>query len=123
MSDLASERAQEELLDRQYRIRFDALRSALYHTSRRSHFDLMSRVFNFMIILAGTSSVAGLVSSYSLQPVSGAVIASLGAAQLVFDFSRRSADHQILSRAYWGIISALEANPRPSAETVAELDA
>ena len=123
MIDLSSDQAQKDLLNRQYSLRFNALRNALYHTSRRSHFDLMSRAINFLIIMAGTSSVAGLVASYSLQPVSGAFIAGLGAAQLVFDFSRRSADHQILSRDYWGIIAALEAEPNPSPKSVADLDA
>lgn len=97
-----------------------ALRNAQYHAARRRFLDAVSKLFNFVIILAGTGTAAQL--SEGRPDVSiflGGAIAGLGAAQLVFDFTGRARAHEILQRRYFSLLADIEETLDPDEQQCA----
>jgi hypothetical protein len=95
-------------------IRFNVLRNALYHTSRRLTLDRWNRWFNFLVILLGAEAVTKFLTIFDIYIASsaiGALVATVGAAQLVFDFGGRARDHQNLQRDYYHLLAEIEADP------------
>ncbi|MGS4945165.1 hypothetical protein ACVDG3_06775 [Meridianimarinicoccus sp. RP-17] len=91
-------------------IRFNVLRNALYHTARRRWFESWNRRFNFLVILLGAAAVGDLATRAGFDPISiGVAVATIGALQLVFDFSGQARDHQTLQRAYYHLLADIEA--------------
>jgi len=83
--------------------KFDALRNAIYHTSRRRFFELLSRLLSFLVVISGTAAVANL---HAIEPrFAAAAAATIGALQLVFDFNGRARTHEILQRKYYDLIA------------------
>jgi hypothetical protein len=100
-------------------LRFDALRNAIYHTERRSFFDLVNRLINFSVIALG-ASVAGKVANLFHFPglwleLSVVLVA---AAQLVFDFGSRARIHEFLQKRYYEILSEMEADNSKQRESI-----
>lgn len=103
-------------------IRFNVLRNALYHTSRRLTFDRWNRWFNFIVILLGAAAMSDLmrVTGFSLsQVIVGAAVAAVGAAQLVFDFGGKAQDHQSLQRDYYHLLAEIEEKTDPTGKDIA----
>lgn len=103
-------------------IRFNVLRNALYHTSRRLTFDRWNRWFNFIVILIGASAMGDLARQFGYdvsQGFVGAAVAGVGAAQLVFDFGGKSRDHQALQRDYYHLLAEIEEKSEPSNDEMA----
>ncbi|MBB1247431.1 hypothetical protein [Rhizobium sp. G21] len=95
-------------------VKFNVLRNALYHTSRRLTFDRWNRWFNFLIIALGAQAVTSfmlLVRIDMTQTAVGALVATVGALQLVFDFGGKARDHQSLQREYYHLLADIEAHP------------
>ncbi|MDL2399127.1 hypothetical protein [Rhizobium mayense] len=98
-------------------IRFNVLRNALYHTSRRLTFDRWNRWFNFAVILLGATAMSNLLQRFGIdvsQGAVGAAVAAVGAAQLVFDFGGKSRDHQSLQRDYYHLLADIEEKIDPT---------
>lgn len=91
-------------------VRFNALRNALYHTSRRRKLELLDRVGSFLVILLSAGAATELAANTSpLAPKLLAVItASIGALQLVFGFGSRARDHEFLQRRYYDLLAEIE---------------
>lgn len=90
-------------------IRFNVVRNALYHTSRRRTFEFFGRLFNFLIIILGAGSMAKLGAEFEINLVySGAAIALIGTLQLVFDFAGRGHEHRMLQREYTKLLADIE---------------
>jgi hypothetical protein len=90
-------------------IRFNVLRNALYHSSRRRHFERLSRSFTFTTVMLGTAAASnGLLRIGISGAEIGVVVAAIGALQLVFDFGRSARDHQALQRDYYALLADIE---------------
>jgi hypothetical protein len=91
--------ARDELMSKDFNPKFDALRNAIYHSSRRRFFELLNRSLSFLVVISGTAAVANL---HSLEPRwLAAMAAIIGALQLVFDFGGRARIHEVLQRRYF----------------------
>jgi len=88
-------------------LEFNALRNALYHTARRQRLESYSRVLNLVIILAGTGTVIDVVQAWGLIPWLGIAVATIGALQLVFNFSGRASTHEVLQRRFYEVLSRI----------------
>jgi hypothetical protein len=97
---------------------FDALRNALYHTQRRTFFDTLNRLINFLVVLVGASvaaKVANLLKFDSIWLELGIIF--LATSQLVFDFGRRGMEHEFLQRRYYELLSEMDADPEVNSES------
>jgi hypothetical protein len=96
--------------------KFDALRNAIYHTSRRRFFELLSRFLSFLVVISGTAAVANL---HAIEPrFAAAAAATIGALQLVFDFNGRARTHEILQRKYYDLIAEIDGIQSPNDEQI-----
>ncbi|WP_132080751.1 hypothetical protein [Sinorhizobium americanum] len=103
-------------------IRFNVLRNALYHTSRRLTFDRWNRWFNFIVILLGATAMTDFLSTFGIdvsQSAFGVAVAAVGAASLAFDFGGKARDHQSLQRDYYNLLAEIEENLTPSPQDLA----
>lgn len=83
-------------------LKFDALRNAIYHSSRRGFFDTLTRTFNFIVIAGGTAAVADLGAAIDVAPwVFAAIVTLAGISQLVFDFGGKARTHEFLQRRFY----------------------
>jgi hypothetical protein len=105
-------------LDTVFNVRFDALRNAVYHASRRRFFELLSRSLSFLVVVSGTAAVASVAGWDPRWPAAGAAV--IGALQLVFDFNGRARLHERLQQKYFELISAVDKKLSPSEADVAQ---
>jgi hypothetical protein len=92
-------------------IKFNSLRNAIYHSSRRRFFELLSRFLSFLVVVSGTAAVAQL---HPLDPrLMAALAAIIGAAQLVFDFNGRARLHEKLQVKYYDLIAVIDGTIKP----------
>ncbi len=92
-----------------FALRHMALRNALYHSARRQWLEGWSRIFNFLIIVLGTSSAVSIINS--IQFVSEALplaIAVIGALQLVYDFSGKAKNHAFLQAKFYTLLASID---------------
>lgn len=82
-----------------------ALRNGIYHTIRRTHFERMDRVGNFVVIMLGTAVVASWVNPVWL----GAATAVLGTLQLVWAPGMKARDHAVLQGKFFALVARAEA--------------
>lgn len=94
-------------------LKHTALRNALYHTARRGFLDTANRALNLAVILGGTSYAAAIATG-KLATALGFATTAVGALQLVFDFSGRARDHQLLQKRYYDLLSAIESKETPA---------
>jgi hypothetical protein len=94
--------------------KFDALRNAIYHVSRRNYFDQLNRALNFLVVILG-ASVAGKMANVVHAPESALEFGVLlvATAQLTFDFSYRARTHEILQKDYYKMLAEIELDPAP----------
>lgn len=105
-------------------LRVNVLRNALYHTARRRGLERTNRVFNFVIILAGTAVVSQIATDLpNGDVIAGVVVSTIGALQLVFDFGRQARDHQQLQREYYYLLADIEREESPDNKMLAEWQA
>ena len=89
-------------------LRFDLLRNAIYHSARARFLDFCTRVFNFAVILLGTSAAADLGKIGNIDQgllAAGAAIA--GIVQLVGDFGVSARTHSYLQRRCYELLAEL----------------
>jgi hypothetical protein len=88
-------------MSKDFNPKFDALRNAIYHSSRRRFFELLNRSLSFLVVISGTAAVANL---HSLEPRwLAAMAAIIGALQLVFDFGGRFYNLIPIRRSSYGL--------------------
>ncbi|HEV7247960.1 MAG TPA: hypothetical protein VGN93_13330 [Shinella sp.] len=103
-------------------VRFNVLRNALYHTSRRLTFDRWNRWFNFVVIVLGATAMTDWLEGFGIamsQSIFGVAVAAVGAASLVFDFAGKARDHQSLQREYYHLLAEIEGNLDPTPQDLA----
>ncbi|OLP56646.1 hypothetical protein BJF92_11180 [Rhizobium rhizosphaerae] len=92
-------------------IRFNVLRNALYHTSRRLTFERWNRWCNLAVLLLGASAFAEASRRLQISEIAlytGFATALIGGLQLVFDFAGKARDHQALQRDYYHLLADIE---------------
>jgi hypothetical protein len=97
--------------------RFDALRNAIYHTSRGRFLDALNRFVNFLVIVLGATAVSKAAGIFTLKEVwveLGVVI--VATLQLVFDFGGRACAHLYLQKQYYSMLAEMETSDTDSAE-------
>jgi hypothetical protein len=100
-------------------IRFEALRNAIYHSSRRRFFELLARFLSFLVVVSGTAAVANIADPRILA----ALAAVIGAAQLVFGFGERARLHEKLQWQYFQLIGLIDGTTNPADADRAKWDA
>jgi hypothetical protein len=103
---------------RTFDIKFDALRNAIYHASRRRFFELLTRFLSFLVVVSGTLAVATLANWDPRWPAAGAAV--IGALQLVFDFNGRARLHENLQRRYFELIAKIEKTLKVTEQEIAD---
>lgn len=89
-------------------IHFDALRNAIYHSSRRGFLDTINRALSFVVVATGSAAVANLVYWGWLDSrVFAGVAALAGLAQLVFDFGGKARTHEFLQRRFYELVAEI----------------
>lgn len=94
--------------------KFDALRCAIYHTERRSFFDLSNKFLNFLVIILGAgvaAKAAKLIHAEEL--VLEFAVLVFATAQLTFDFGYRARTHEFLQKKYFEMLAEMELEPSP----------
>jgi hypothetical protein len=89
--------------------RFDALRNAIYHTSRGRFLEAVNRLFNFFVIVLGAAAVSKIAGKFEFGDgwiELGVVI--IATVQLVFDFGGRASVHLYLQKRYYELLSEME---------------
>ena len=76
---------------------FGIEKSIRYHQRRRAHYEELHKAVMLGVIVSGSAAFA---NSMGHGPVMGLVAAILGAVDLVFAFSHRARDHEILHRRF-----------------------
>jgi hypothetical protein len=90
-------------------VRYDALRNAIYHTERKTFFDLLNRIINFSVIVLGAGVVAKGTQLFDLKDVwLELCVVFFATAQLVFDFGSRARTHEFLQKRYYEILADME---------------
>lgn len=94
-------------------LRFDLLRSAIYHDEREQTMSFRNRASAFLTIILGSSVIAAMAESF---PQAATVFAALtvvnGAAVLVFDYAGSARDHRDLKRRFYEMLSEIEEEDR-----------
>lgn len=91
---------------------FDALRNAIYHSTRRGFFDGLSRFLSFVIVAAGATAVVGLTDDLFVRAEYFAAVAALaGLLQLVFDFGGKARIHEFLQRRFYELAAEMAETP------------
>jgi hypothetical protein len=81
----------------------------------------LNRWFNLLVIVFGTAAFGDFMSDKQyLGQYFALGVAIIGALQLVWDFGGQARDHQVLQRAYYGLLAEIEASHEDTAERRAE---
>jgi len=92
------------MVEDSHKLLYSIDRNARYHARRRAFLDGMHRAILFVVILSGTAAFATFrqkIGLFGIPPEWFAVIpVFLATADLVFDLSNKSRDHEFLYRKY-----------------------
>lgn len=89
-------------------IRFDALRNAIYHSSRQRFMDTQNRILSFVVVAAGTAAVGDLGSVIGISSKMFAAAGAIaGLLQLVFDLGSKTRTHEFLQRRFYELVARL----------------
>lgn len=102
----------EERLDN---VDFAVDKSMRYHQRRRNFFEWLHKGVMFFVIVFGSAAFASLLG---WSRFFGALTAVLGAADLVFNFSHRARDHEILYRRFSELASDMKKEQKPSEDQI-----
>ncbi len=87
-------------------LRFDLLRSALYHDMRETFLMRVHRISLFTLVLLGSGAIAGFGADRpEIGQAAGLLVAVISAAQLVWDFAGAARDHGALRRRFYDLLA------------------
>jgi ASC-1-like (ASCH) protein len=99
----------EQVEDIAFRLRFDLLRNALYHTDQLGYYASLNRFAKFLSVLTSTVAVGVLISKSSmLAIVATCAVAFFNTIDLVFNVVTRARTHESLRQRYFLMLSELE---------------
>ena len=85
-------------------LNFEALRNAIYHSSRRRFLDFLNRTLSFVVVASGSAALAALWYDPRLFAAAAALA---GLLQLVFDFGGAARSHEFLQRRFYELIAEI----------------
>lgn len=88
-------------------LRFALDKSIRYHQRRRAHYDRIHRFLMFLIIVSGSVSFASVTAPIVSPAWFAAIAAVVAASDLVWNFSHRARDHEMLVRDFTELAVAL----------------
>jgi hypothetical protein len=101
-------------------LKFEIEKSLRYHQRRRSFYETSHRFISLGVILTGSAAFGKVLGEPEWFGLAAAV---LGALELVFGFSQRAKDHQLLHRRFTDLAADLLKLGEPTAQAVAALEA
>jgi hypothetical protein len=96
-------------------LNFGVEKSLRYHQRRRAHYERLHKAMMLGVLLSGSAAFANAVGHSNWF---GLVAATLGALDLVFSFSHRARDHEVLHRRFTDLAAELRTTPNPTQEEV-----
>jgi hypothetical protein len=111
------------MTERGFELRFDAMRNAIYNSSRRAFFETLTRFLNFIVVASGALAFSDLITQWWPlvdARVLAAIAALAGLLQLVFDFGGRARTHEFLQRRFYEVLAEMAETRNPDE---AKLDA
>jgi hypothetical protein len=113
-----------EMADRLSAVRFNALRNAIYHTSRRRFLDLANRLLSLIVVASGALAVAQFAEQLHIAPTVYAFVAAMaGLLQLVFDFGGAARTHEFLQRRFYELSAEITEKKEPTDDDLARWEA
>lgn len=100
-----------ELNDRIDGLNFGAEKSMRYHQRRRAHFERLHRGTMFAVVVTGSAGAAGFFGSPEFFALVAAV---LGALDLVFAFSVKAQQHELLFKRFSILAKEIRSNSSPT---------
>ncbi|GGG77803.1 hypothetical protein GCM10011415_28390 [Salipiger pallidus] len=90
-------------------LKFDLLRSALYHDLRETKLKRVHRILVFANLLAGSGAIAAFGYQFPVVgQVAGVFVAAISSAQLVWDYAGAARDHADMRRRFYGLLADTE---------------
>jgi hypothetical protein len=108
----ASSPSQVAPLDRFGALEFDALRNAVYHSSRRRSYELRHKLVMASVLIFSTAVFGDFLNSWKLPLVTSQtllvfpIVASIF--DLVFSFGEKARNHQILQKQFYEVLAEIE---------------
>lgn len=97
-------------------LRFQLLRSALYHDMLNAKWARVHRLLTFFSVLLSTAAVAAFGGSWPwIGQIGGVAVAVISTVQLVWDFSSLSVRHGDLRRRFYELLADLDDGVAPDA--------
>lgn len=93
--------------------KFNALRSAFYHTERKCFFDTVNRLLHFLIVVLGASIMAKVADDRHIEGLwleFGIVVCVT--LQMVFDFCGQANLHANLQKRCYELLAEIEGQPQ-----------
>jgi hypothetical protein len=92
-------------------LRFGIEKSLRYHQRRRAHYEGIHRYLMVGVLFSGSAAFADMLEQPQLFGLLGA---AFGALDLVFSFSMRARDHELLHRRFTDIARQVETTATPT---------
>lgn len=96
-------------------LRFGVEKSLRYHQRRRAHYERLHRYLMLGVLLSGSAAFGDV---FGEPKWFGLISATLGALDLVFSFSMRVRDHEILHRRFTDLARSMTRTAAPTAADV-----
>jgi hypothetical protein len=94
-------------------LNFGVEKSLRYHQRRRAHYERLHKATMLGVILSGSAAFANSLDHLHWF---GLVAATLGALDLVFGFSHRARDHELLHKRFTALAAELRTTTSPTQE-------
>lgn len=91
------------------RLRFELLRSALYHDMRERTLIRRHKGLTFLNVLLGSSAIVAFGATWpELGQAAGVAVAAVAAGQLVWDLAGMARDHRDLKKRFYNLLADVE---------------
>ncbi|NKW78588.1 hypothetical protein HGD90_04060 [Rhodobacteraceae bacterium R_SAG7] len=108
----ATARSETAAIDLQ-RIRFEVLRSALYHDRCEISLARRHKILTFLTVLGGSGAVVAFgIENKDWGQAAGIAIAAIGSLQLVWDYAGSARDHRELRKKFYTLLARVECDDR-----------
>ncbi|MER9638348.1 hypothetical protein [Mesorhizobium sp. M0228] len=105
------------------KINFDALRNAIYHSSRCNYYDFLNRLMSLLVVAAGAGAVADFEKFFASPALLAFVATMAGLFQLVFDFGGKARTHEFLQRRFYELTADIAEAEKPTTAKVRDWEA
>jgi hypothetical protein len=90
-------------------VRFDLLRSAIYHDMRQRFFSRVEKFALFLTVVLASGAIAAFGSQFPvIGQAAGVAVAVVSSAQLVWNYGGSARDHEELRRRFYHLLAQAE---------------